>query len=54
MIMILLAATVVSAASVSLEACEIDRASGQVRISVSVQTIFGTVHSRARAGPPVA
>lgn len=48
-----LAAEVTAAAGVTLESCELDRVSSQVRISVSVQTIFGTVHSRARAGPPV-
>lgn len=49
-----LAAALAEAAQVSLVACEIDWESGQVRVITGVQTIFGTVHSRAHAGPPVA
>lgn len=49
-----LAAQVVQASELTLESCEIDSAIGQVRVIVSGQTIFGRVHSRARAGPGVA
>ena len=49
-----LASEVASSVDVKLEACGADAESGQVRISVSVQTMFGRVHARAHAGPPVA
>ncbi|NLB47130.1 MAG: helicase [Microbacteriaceae bacterium] len=48
-----LAAQLAKAHEVSLDACETDAASGQVRVSVSVQTIFNRVEARARAGPSV-
>lgn len=50
----LLAGEVTSAVGVALSGCEVDSASGQVRVSASVQTIFGTVSVHAHAGPPVA
>jgi len=49
-----LASTVAAAVDTTLESCEPDAASGQVRISLSVQTMFGRVTARARAGPEVA
>lgn len=49
-----MAATVVAAAGVQLQNCEADLANGQVRVGVSVQTIFGSVYAHARAGPSVA
>ncbi len=49
-----LAREVAEAAAVQLDGCDVDRLHGQVRISVSVQTIFGRVGARARAAPPVA
>lgn len=49
-----LAAQVASAHDVVLDTCDTDVASGQVRVRVSVQTIFKRVHARARAGPSVA
>jgi hypothetical protein len=47
-----LAAEVVIAVGVTLESCDADSVSGQVRVSVSVQTMFGRVVARARAAPP--
>ena len=49
-----IAETVTHAADVWLESCETNLESGQVRISVSVQTMFGRVTARAHAAPSVA
>lgn len=49
-----LANTVVSAVDVALESCDVNLENGQVRISVSVQTMFGRVAARSHAAPPVA
>lgn len=49
-----LAADVVHSFEAVLLECQLDWEHSQVRVVVGVQTIFGTVHSRARAGPPVA
>lgn len=49
-----LARQVTDAAAIRLDDCDVDPLHGQVRISVSVQTIFGRVVARARAAPPVA
>lgn len=48
-----IALEVARSADVRLDGCEVDLLNGQVRISVSVQTIFGRVEARARAAPPV-
>lgn len=48
------AETVTSAVGVHLESCDVNLESGQVRISVSVQTMFGRVTERAHAVPSVA
>lgn len=49
-----IAETVVNAAQVRLDSCDANLESGQVRISVSVQTMFGRVTERAHAAPSVA
>jgi hypothetical protein len=49
-----IAEAVVGAAGVGLESCGVNLHSGQVRISVSVQTMFGRVTARAHAAPSVA
>lgn len=49
-----LASTVVSGVGVSLESCDVNLESGQVRIRVSVQTMFGRVAARSHAAPSVA
>ncbi len=49
-----LATRVVTAADAELVRCDLDPGSGQVRVSVCVQTLFGVAYVRARAGPPVA
>lgn len=48
------ASLISESADAKLDRCDIDTVHAQVRVSVSKQTIFGTVHARARAGPPVA
>lgn len=48
-----LAAGVLAHAEVALEMCDLDSANDQVRVRASVQTIFGTVYVRTRAGSPV-
>lgn len=48
-----LAERVVTAAGASLDECRTDDRSGIVRVRVSLATALGTVHARARAGPPV-
>lgn len=49
-----LARTVVSGVGVLLESCDVNLESGQVRIRVSVQTMFGRVAARSHAAPSVA
>ena len=49
-----IAETVTNTAKVQLDNCNANLESGQVRISVSVQTIFGRVTARAHAVPSVA
>lgn len=49
-----LAATVTNEVGVTLESCEVIPESGQVRIRVGVQTMFGRVAARSRAAPFVA
>ena len=47
-----LAAQVTSAANVTLDECAFDATSGEVRVSVSTQTLLGFARSHAHAGPP--
>lgn len=47
------ALTVTAANQVVLTGCDATETNGQVRISVSVQTMLGTVEAHARAGPVV-
>lgn len=47
-----LAASVVTAAATTLTECTVDAASGVVRISVNVYSVFGPLDAAARAGPP--
>lgn len=47
-----LAADVMNAAAAQLDDCSVDAAQAEVRVAASVQTVFGVVHARARAGPP--
>lgn len=49
-----LANTVVSELGVSLEGCDVNLETGQVRIRVSVQTMFGGVAARSHAAASVA
>ncbi len=49
-----IARTVVSEMNIALESCDVNLESGQVRIRVSVQTMFGRVAARSHAAPPVA
>lgn len=45
-----LAVEITEAAQVTLEGCHIDHQNGQAHIEVSVRTVFGAVHTDARAG----
>ncbi len=49
-----LAARLVGETSAQLANCEVNLNSGQVRVSVTVQTMFGSVAARSRAVPSVA
>lgn len=46
-----LAREVAGAVGATVGECEVDDANGQVRISVTLQTMLGTAQARARAGP---
>lgn len=48
-----LAAQVVHAVEAGTLRCALEQETGQVRVSVSVQTMLGTVEAHARAGPLV-
>lgn len=47
-----LAEEVAAAVGVTLVGCEIEEASGRVRLTVVMQTMLGTARARASAGPP--